>query len=155
MHNIVYEVCLEVKNFFVGASDIHEGTFTIADGAITNSGFLAENQYFRIKGSVFNDGVYKNTSEEIAGLVPETFVGQIWAMRPPTAFIDDCKAIEEWLDKYGGVDSVAMSPYQSETFAGQYGYTKPTGTSANGASPSAWQVAYASSLTKWRRINSV
>lgn len=154
MHNIVYEVCLEVKNFFVGTSDIHDGTFTIADGTISNSGFLAENQYFRIKGSVFNDGVYKNTSEEITQLVPETFVGQIWAMKPPAAFIEDCKAIEDWLDKYGGVDSASMSPYTSESFGG-YSYSKGSGTSADGYGSAGFQSVFADKLRKWRRINSV
>lgn len=155
MHNIVYEVCLEVKNFFVGASDIHEGTFTIADGTITNSGFLAENQYFRIKGSVFNDGVYKNTSEEIAGLVPETFVGQIWAMRLPRDFIDLCGKMDEWEAKYGGADSVAMSPYTSENFGGEYSYSKPAGGSADGGAGYSAINAYANDLKKYRRLNHV
>lgn len=50
------ELCQELKNWF----DVERrfGKFEISDGSIDLSDILSENQYFRIIGSVFNDGVH-------------------------------------------------------------------------------------------------
>lgn len=151
----IYEVCLEVHNFFCAESNIHKGEYTIADGAITNVGFLAENQYFRIKGSIFNDGVYKYTPETLDDLIAESFTGEIWAMSPPRDFLAKCDEMAEWEIKYGGADSAAKSPFNSESFGG-YSYSKSNGTASDG-SPNANSVysAFASDLNKWRRLNRV
>lgn len=151
----IYEVCLEVHNFFCADSDIHAGTYTIAGGEVTNCDFLLENQYFRIKGSHFNDGVYQYNADSLAALVPETFVGSIWAMSPPRDFIDLCGKMSEWEAKYGGVDSAAMSPYTSENFGGEYSYSKPAGGSADGGAGYSAINAYANDLKKYRRLNHV
>lgn len=151
----IYEVCLEVHNFFCTESDIHAGTYTIAGGELTNCDFLLENQYFRIKGSHFNDGVYQYNAESLTALVPETFVGSIWAMSPPRDFIDLCGKMDEWEAKYGGADSVAMSPYTSENFGGEYSYSKPAGGSADGGAGYSAINAYANDLKKYRRLNHV
>lgn len=151
----IYEVCLEVHNFFCTDSDIHAGTYTIAGGELTSCDFLLENQYFRIKGSHFNDGVYKYNAESLTALVPETFVGSIWAMSPPRDFIDLCGEMSEWEAKYGGADSVAMSPYTSENFGGEYSYSKPAGGSADGGAGYSAINAYANDLKKYRRLNHV
>ncbi len=151
----IYEVCLEVHNFFCTDSDIHAGTYTIAGGELTNCDFLLENQYFRIKGSHFNDGVYQYNAESLAALVPETFVGSIWAMSPTRDFIDLCGKMDEWEAKYGGADSVAMSPYTSENFGGEYSYSKPAGGSADGGAGYSAINAYANDLKKYRRLNHV
>lgn len=151
----IYEVCLEVHNFFCTDNDIHAGAYTIAGGELTNCDFLLENQYFRIKGSHFNDGVYQYNAESLTALVPETFVGSIWAMSPPRDFIDLCGKMDEWEAKYGGADSVAMSPYTSENFGGEYSYTKPVGGSADGGAGYSAINAYANDLKKYRRLNHV
>lgn len=152
----IYEVCLEVHNFFCTDSDIHAGTYTIAGGELTNCDFLLENQYFRIKGSHFNDGVYQYNADSLAALVPETFVGSIWAMSPPLDFIDLCGKMSEWEAKYGGVDSAAMSPFNSESFGG-YSYSKSSGgTNSDGtATANSAFGAYANDLKKWRRLNHI
>lgn len=151
----IYEVCLEVHNFFAKESDIHKGEYTIANGAITNVGFLAENQYFRIKGSVFNDGVYKYTSEALDDLIAESFSGEIWAMSPPKAFIEMCDKMSDWENRYGGVDSAAMSPFNSESFGG-YSYSKSNNAGADGSSAASSVFGvFASDLNKWRRLNRV
>lgn len=151
----IYEVCLEVHNFFCTGSDIHAGTYTIAGGELTNCDFLLENQYFRIKGSHFNDGVYQYNADSLAALVPETFVGSIWAMSPTRDFIDLCRKMDEWEAKYGGADSVAMSPYTSENFGGEYSYSKPAGGSADGGAGYSAINAYANDMKKYRRLNHV
>ena len=65
------ELCAELRNYFVVS--IHEGTFTIDGGKIAPLDFIQENQYFRIVGSVFNDGVYQNTADLV--LTDEIFSG--------------------------------------------------------------------------------
>ena len=52
------QVLMHLKNWFLVPGGIHEGTYTIEDGGITLP-FLAKGQYFRICGSVFNDGLHQ------------------------------------------------------------------------------------------------
>ena len=147
------EVCGYLHNWFIVKPDgIRQGKFTISDGSIDAAG-IKENQYFRIKGSVFNDGVWKHPAE---GLTDETFVGEIWAMSVPPALVALLPEIDAWISKYGGVDSVNYSPFSSESF-NNYSYSK-RGSSAFGnngsdGSPMTWQDAFASKLRRWRRLN--
>lgn len=90
------EVCAELRNYFV--KDIHNGTFEIVGGKITPLDFIQENQYFRIVGSVFNDGVYKNTADLV--LTDEIFSGSVWAMAVPPTLI----ALAEDIKKYNESD---------------------------------------------------
>ena len=57
------EVCAEIRNYFV--KNIYEGTFEIVGGKITPLDFLQEGQYFRIVGSVFNDGVHQSSTSSL------------------------------------------------------------------------------------------
>ncbi len=150
----VYEICLECKNFHCTDDDVFSGTYTIDGGQISDIDFLADGQWFRIKGSKFNDGVYENKAEALAELTPETFKGSIWAMNPPKAFLAVCKDVEDWKAKYSGVDSVAMSPYHSESFAG-YSYTKGSGNGSDAYTSSDYMSVFADRLRKWRRLNTV
>lgn len=135
------EICAEIRNYFV--SDIHNGTFEIVGGKITPLDFLKENQYFRIIGSVFNDGVYKNTAD--LKLTDEVFSGAVWSMAVPPSVIDLAAEIEA----FNKSDAGKPSPYTSESFGG-YSYSKAT--DSNGV-PLTWQKAFASRLNKWRRIS--
>ncbi|MBR1751845.1 MAG: hypothetical protein IJ740_13425 [Ruminococcus sp.] len=152
----ITEICLECKNFFLanGRDDIHSGTFTIENGTISGADFLVDSQYFRITGSKLNDGVYENDSKSLAALRDETFTGAIWDMSVPPSFSKLCEDIGEWLSKYGGVDSAAMSPFTSESFGG-YSYSKSNGGSSGDgtASSNSWQGVFADRLRKWRRLN--
>ena len=138
------ELCRECRNWFTADSGKHIGDFRISDGGITPFDFILDGQYFRIMGSHFNDGVYKNVPEEVAKLATETFTGQIWAMRIPPAFIDLSGKIEEYIAK----NEKEISPYTSESFGG-YSYTKATGS--NG-SPLTWKEVFNSQLKVWRKI---
>ena len=135
------EVCAEIRNYFV--KDIHNGTFEIVGGKITPLVFIQENQYFRIVGSVFNDGVYKNTADLV--LTDEIFSGSVWAMAVPPSVV----ALAEEIKKYSESDEAKPSAYNSESFGG-YAYTKAT--DENGA-PIGWKKVFASRLNKYRRIN--
>ena len=118
--------------------ELYGGEFKIENGSI-NLPFLFENQYFRIVGSVFNDGVYQNPAQ---GLADETFHGAIWALAIPPALVDLAERIEKWEKEN------PSTPYQSESFGG-YSYTAKTG--ANGRTYS-WKDEFADDLAKWRKI---
>ena len=135
------EVCAELRNYFV--KDIHNGTFEIVGGKITPLDFIQENQYFRIVGSVFNDGVYKNTADLV--LTDEIFSGSVWAMAVPPSVV----ALAEEIKKYNESDEAKPSAYTSESFGG-YSYSKAT--DENGA-PIGWKKVFASRLKPYRRIS--
>lgn len=140
------ELCAELKNYFLRDrdADIHYGEYTISGGSI-DLPFLLDGQYFRIVGSVLNDGVYKYPSY---GLRDETFTGAVWALAVPPAVIALSEEIEAWNTKNA---DVLASPYTSESFGG-YSYTKASGSSASGGAYS-WKDQFASRLAKWRRLS--
>ena len=144
------ELCQELRNWFERKKFF--GTFTIEDGQIeVPDGSLQNGQYFRIIGSVFNDGVhkYEPESENAEQLVDEVFGGAIWSMAVPPSVVDLSERISEWVTKYG--DSVS-SPYSSESFGG-YSYQKASSGQGNaGSSSPTWQSTFASELNRWRKI---
>lgn len=143
------EVCRQVNNWFDKGKLF--ATFEIKDGVITNdiTGAVQDGQYIRIVGSVFNDGVYRYP---VSDLTDEVFKGAVWMMAVPNEFLSLVSDIEAWQNKYGSVDSSAMSPFNSESFGG-YSYSKTSGnTSAEGTNIVGWQSVFASRLNKWRKI---
>ena len=136
------QVLMHLKNWFLVPGGIHEGTYTIEDGGIALP-FLANGQYFRICGSVFNDGLHQYPSGD---LKTETFDGAVWALAVPQAVIDLAFEIEEWETKNG---DASVSPYQSESFGG-YSYSKATDSASGGAVT--WQSAFRSRLSAWRKL---
>lgn len=141
------EICAEIKNYFCKPEDIITGNFSIIDGDIVPSVELAENQYFRIVGSVFNDGVHKNGD----ALIDETdFHGAVWKMRVPQDVIDLAEEIDEWRTKNA---DVITSPYMSESFGG-YSYSKASGYGTTNKVGSDWrdQMAFSARLNQYRRI---
>lgn len=131
-----------LKNWFI--TEIQSGTYTIENGTIELS-FLQTGQYFRIMGSVFNDGLY--LYDENLELKDETFDGVIWALAIPQMILDITKQIEEWQDKYG---EVAAGPYTSESFGG-YSYSKGSGSSGSDSDAS-WQSKFAGMLAPYRKL---
>ena len=140
------ELCQELRNWFV--VDKAFGEFTISEGEISLSDFLQNGQYYRIVGSVFNDGVHKYGVDRLIDEKP--FDGAIWAMAVPREVEDLLTDINAWLDKYGASVS---SPYSSESFGG-YSYTKASGSGSNGSGNSqyGYDTVFANRLNKWRKI---
>ena len=136
------QVLMNIRRWFSVEGGIHSGTFTIKDGGITLP-FLADGQYFRICGSVFNDGLHQYN---VLDLVDETFTGTIWALAIPKAVIDLADEIQEWQNK--NADALS-SPYSSESFGG-YSYSKATDAETGGAVT--WQSAFKQQLSAWRKI---
>ena len=131
-------LCAELRNYFETKKRF--GTFTISGGSISPSDFLQDGQYFRIVGSVFNDGVHRHPAHD---LTDETFDGAVWAMAVPPAVIELLQKIQEF------EAAAANSPtaYTSESFGG-YSYTKAT--DENGL-PAGWRSVFRSELKKWRK----
>ena len=143
------EICHELNNWFDTEQPEYMGMFIISGGQLDIADQIKMNQYYRIRGSVFNDGVYLHDGNE--NLEEETFDGTVNLMAVPKEFLDLVDEIKAWQAKYGGVDSQAMSPYNSESFGG-YSYTKSSGNSSADASQTSWQGAFRSRLNKWRKI---
>lgn len=139
------EICAEIRNYFCKPEDRIIGNFKIENSDIVPSVSIAENQYFRIVGSVFNDGVHKQgdtlTDED-------EFHGAVWLMRVPQDILDLAEEIEEWQTK--NADAIS-SPYMSESFGG-YSYSK--GSAMDGITGICWQnqLDFATRLKPYRRI---
>ena len=99
-------VLMYLNNWFVVGR--YDDTYTIEDGGIALP-FLVDGQYFRIVGSLFNDGVYQYPAE----LTDETFTGSVWELAIPKALLSTVDEITAWTAKNG--DS---GPYTSERFGG-------------------------------------
>ena len=138
------QVLRHLNNWFL--VDIHEGTFTVENGSIALP-FLQTNQYFRICGSVFNDGLHLDPAVD---LTDETFTGTVWVLAVPKAVVALAEDIAAWEEKNG--EAVA-SPYQSESFGG-YSYTKRNDGS-DGSALNGWQGAFKGRLNDWRKLKGV
>ena len=137
------QILRAIKNYFI--VKVYDGTFSIENGTIIAE-FLKEGQYFKIDGSILNDGVYQYPASE---LKDEEFTGEIWAMAVPNAVIALADEIEAWCEKN---KDVLDSPYVSESFGG-YSYSKGTGGGSSGISaPITWKEAFASRLNQWRKV---
>ena len=157
------ELCGYLKNWFV--DEMRFGDFRIADGVITYADGtelpLQEGQYFRIVGSIFNDGVYAYTHFSTGSeggdppsgptLLDEEFNGAVWSMAVPPELLKIAQEIEAWRAKYEGADSPALSPYSSESFGG-YSYSKSAGNNASGATGTTWQSVFGNTLIRYRKV---
>lgn len=143
MEKTLTEVCEYLNNYFWRTK--RDVKLTITGGTFT-ADFLQNGQYFRIVGSVFNDGVHKYPATD---LVDETFEGSIWSMAVPKTVIDLTSDIKSWQDKYG---EESMSPYTSESFGN---YSRSKGAISSGSdsgNPNSWQAVFASKLSPYRRL---
>lgn len=144
------EICAEIKNYFSLDGDRLIGDFEIVDGKIAPSVSIQDNQFYRIVGSVFNDGVHASTDDLID---EEKFHGAVWLMRVPPDVVQLANEIEEWQTKNA---DVLASPYQSESFGG-YSYSKASGGTSYNGNPSnyGWKNAFASRLNRYRKISAI
>lgn len=143
---MLQEILDYIHNYFI--KEVHKGTFKIDSGSLT-VGFLQNGQYYKIVGSVFNDGVHKYLDEQDT-LTDEEFEGEIQSMAVPKAIIDLDGEISDWVNEYGGT---LNNPFQSESFGG-YSYTKGSGSGKNnGFTQISWQDKFGSKLNAYRKIS--
>lgn len=139
-------VLMYLNNWF--AVGRYDDTYTIEDGKLTLP-FLVNGQYFRILGSLLNDGVYKyangtaldETGTEIT-LIDETFDGSLWALAIPKGFLSMVEEITAWTAKNG--DGGA---YTSESFGG-YSYSKATNSKGLAVG---WRDVFSAQLAPWKK----
>lgn len=139
---ILEEVLQHLNNWFLVPYGIHSGEFTVQDGGITLP-FLQAGQYFRVVGSIFNDGVYQYPAD---CLTDEVFEGAVWALAVPKTVVSLADEIAAWIEKNG-----TPGPYTSESFGG-YSYSKATNSSGVAVG---WQDVFKSRLNAWRRIGGI
>ena len=151
MELILTEVCEYLNNYFWDKKI--DGTFTITDGYIEIPA-LKDGQYFRIIGSTFNDGVHKYPITSSTKLTDEEFKGTIMAMAVPATVIAIASDIKDWQTLYGGASSAALSPFNSESFAG-YSYSKSGSGNANSGSNASWQDVFGGRLNKYRKLRGI
>lgn len=140
------QVLTHIRNWF--QAGIYPGTYTIQDGGIALP-FLRDGQYFRICGSVFNDGLHRY-GPEMELLQDETFDGAVWALAVPKAVVELAGEIAAWQEKYR---EVVDSPYTSESFAG-YSYSKASGA-GDSAGSGGWQAAFRVRLNPYRKLREI
>ena len=133
------EILAYLRNYFV--VETHEDTFEIVGGVLP-LGFLQKGQYFRIIGSVFNDGVY--CYDDNLKLTDETFTGKIEALAIPP----DLLKLADEITAYMQSDEAKPTALTSESFGG-YSYSKATDSSGAAAS---WQTVFAARLRRWRKV---
>ena len=120
---------------------VMSGTFKIEEGVIAPLSAL-EGQYFRIVGSVLNDGVYQYPACKCQ-LQDEEFKGLVYLLAVPRDFLKLAERIEEWQSKVGD-----PSMFTAESFGG-YSYTRASDGNGGAAT---WESTFRNELKKWRKL---
>lgn len=129
-----------------------------AKGCVIESGELpasisaqiSEGQWYRIEGSMLNDGLHRHPD---LSLVDETFDGKVSLLAIPKPLIRLAQRVQDYIDQTAeGNEKARRSPYQSESFGG-YSYSLKSGSGSNSASGglSGWQSEFAGELNAWRK----
>lgn len=138
MERALTAVCDYLNNYF--ERDIQQGEYVVSGGTLECS-FLLDGQYFRIEGSVFNDGVHRYPAYD---LTDETFTGSVWAMAVPPSFLELAQDIQSYAEDAGN----APTGYTSESFDG-YSYTRATDSTGAAAD---WRTVFRKRLNRWRKV---
>jgi len=145
------QVLWHIHNWFV-YDEIPVDTCAISDGQLPASVSIPEGAWYRIQGSLFNDGLHRHPAPD---LDDETFDGTITVCAIPNALLDVVEEIDDWIGHYQtAMGKVQDAPYASESFDG-YSYSIRSDLMPNTASGSltGWQAAFASRLNPWRKIH--
>jgi hypothetical protein len=140
------DLCAELRNYFDYERSF--GIFEIKNGSLVVND-LRNGQYFRIIGSVFNDGVYQYPETH---LTDEIFNGAVWYMAVPPDVTTLVSEMNAWEQQYS---TVLSSPFNSESVDG-YSYTKASSGSSAGSDGTPNALAhFADRLKHWRKARAV
>ena len=128
-----------LHNWFPAKNGKYAGAFVIASGVLSPDIGLVSGQYYRIMGSVFNDGLHCAGDGE--ALTDESFTGEVWALAIPKAVQELAEEIAAWMENNPETDKT------SESFGG-YSYSRAQNASGGAGG---WQAAFAGRLNAWRR----
>jgi hypothetical protein len=126
--------------------DVIHGEFVIDAGRLQlPEGVTVDpQQYVRVFGSIFNDGVHLFGDDD---LTDETFTGTVWLLAIPTELLSVVRDIEATVQASASVVANG-APKKSESFDG-YSYTLMT--RADGSLVD-WRDVYAPRLARWRKL---
>ena len=145
MPEYLEEVLGYLRNWFQ-VSKVN-GTFVIDKGRITfpeGADVPEPEQYIRIFGSIFNDGLHMMYDDS---LNDEVFEGTVWLLAVPTAVVKIAMQIEDYQKNM--FDVTKGSPMKSESFDG-YSYQRVV-TNADG-NLLTWKDVFSTKLARWRKI---
>lgn len=140
---ILEQVLNHIHNWFV-YDEAASGYVTIQDGSLPASVQVPDGAWYRIKGSLFNDGLHQQPAED---LQDETFDGTITTCAIPKALLLVVDEIAAWQEANGGVTD---GPYSSESFGG-YTYSLKSDSSGSGGL-TGWRLAFRDKLNPWRKM---
>lgn len=138
MERALTAVCDYLNNYF--EQSIVYGDYSIVNGTLECS-FLLDGQYFRIQGSVFNDGIHQYPAVD---LVDEAFTGNIWALAIPPEFVAMTNEIQAFDEDAGN----KPTGFTSESFDG-YSYSRATDSTGAAAD---WRTVFRKRLNRWRKV---
>lgn len=137
------EILDYIHNYF--EQSYERGVFEISSNTLTLD-WLQDGQYFKIEGSVFNDGIYQYPCTNLQN---EKFKGIVYGLAIPLQVIKIADEVKTWCDEN---EKVLNSPYQSESFGG-YSYSKGNGGGGtNGEQSYSWKNQFGNRLNHWRKI---
>ncbi len=120
------------------------GSFDIRNGSIDVDG-MQDGQWFRIIGSVFNDGLHLAPAND---LHDESFNGKVQLLAVPQAVVSLAEDIKAWCDDNA---KALASPYTSESFGG-YSYSKAADSFGGTGAPLGWQYQFRSRINEWKKL---
>jgi hypothetical protein len=147
---ILEQVLSHIHNWF-DHGQIGLSGCAISEGRLPASISIPEGAWYRIQGSLFNDGLHKHPADD---LTDETFDGTITVCAIPNALLEVVEEIEDWQTVYReGRNKALGSPYTSESFDG-YSYSMRDYSGADSASGglSGWQAEFAGQLNAFRKM---
>lgn len=148
---VLEQVLSHIHNWFVYDEIAVDGC-SVEDGSLPASVSIPEGAWYRVQGSLFNDGLHQHPADD---LTDETFDGKVTICAIPRVLLGVVDEITDYIDATNEASQKALrSPYQSESFDG-YSYSLKGSGGANSASGglTGWQAEFASRLNPWRKMH--
>lgn len=147
--DVLEDILGHIHNWFDGnIAPIVVTGCEIANGELPESVSILSGAWYRIQGSVLNDGLHLSPSTDLSD---ETFDGTITILTIPRPLLRLAEEISDWQALYG---EATNSPYASESFGG-YTYTMRGASSSQGGSGglTGWREVFSDRLNQWRKMS--
>ncbi len=147
--DVLEDILGHIHNWFDGnIAPIVVTDCEIANGELPESVSILSGAWYRIQGSVLNDGLHLSPSTDLSD---ETFDGTITILTIPRPLLRLAEEISDWQALYG---EATNSPYASESFGG-YNYTMRGASSSQGGSGglTGWREVFKDRLNQWRKMS--
>ena len=150
---VLEQVLNHIHNWFV-YDEIGVSRCAVEGGSLPASVSIPEGAWYRIQGSLFNDGLHQHPADD---LTDETFDGTVTVCAIPRVLLGIVDEITDYIDAMNESDAaVRGAKFQSESFGG-YTYSLKGDSRANSASGggsglSGWQAAFRTDLNPWRKM---